>query len=211
MDRNPSRRLLLVSSGCAWTAGALWAAVAVHQMRAHGLTTVNEMRVVVGLTWMDSAKALPVALVLLLPGMLCLVRRADADRARRATVLLRVVAALLLISAVAGVADFWPFPWGSYRVTFESRGSSFPWQFVASVLAGLLLLVLAVMRRRAGRGEWAVLLLLAAGMVVGSLWTPALLWPAFAWAGFAGWLGWCARPARGDRDRGDVAVRRDEG
>ena len=155
------------SSGCAWAAGALWAAVAVHQMRAHGLTTVNEMRVVVGLTWMDSAKALPVALVLLLPGMLCLVRRADADRARRAPALLRVVAALTLISAVAGGADFWTFPWGSYRVTFESRGSSFPWQFVSAVLAGLLLVVLAVMRRRADHGEWVVLLLLAAGMVRG--------------------------------------------
>jgi hypothetical protein len=210
MDRNPSRRLLLVSSGCAWAAGALWAAVAVHQMSAHGLTTVNEMRVVVGLTWMDSAKALPVALVLLLPGMLCLVRRADAGRARRAPVLVRVVAALTLISAVAGGVDFWTFPWGSYRVTFESRGSSFPWQFVSAVLAGLLLVVLAVMRRRADRGEWAVLLLLAAGMVVGSLWTPALLWPAFAWAGFAGWLGWCARPPRGDRGRGDAALRRAE-
>ena len=210
MERTPSRQLLLVSSGCAWAAGALWAAVAVHQMTAHGVTTVNEMRVVVGLTWMDSAKALPVALVLLLPGMLCLVRRADADRARRAPALVRVVAALLLISAVAGVADFWPFPWGSYRVTFESRGTSFPWQFTASVLAGLLLVVLAVMRRRAGRGEWAVLLLLATGMVVGSPWTPALVWPTFAWAGFAAWLGRCAMPPRGDRGR-DRAVRHEEG
>ena len=193
-----------MASTCAWASTAVWVAVVGHQLQAHGTTTVNEMTVVAGLTSMDSAKALPVALVLLLPGLLCLLRRADADDARKATLLVRVAAALLLISSIAGLVDFWAFPWGSYRVTFESRGSSFPWQFVASVLAGLVLLVLAVLRRRAARGEWAVLLLLASGMVGGSVWTPALPWPALAWGGFAAWLGWCARPLRGARAGGAV-------
>jgi hypothetical protein len=105
-------------------------------------------------------------------------------------VVARVVQVLVAVSAVAGAADFWPFPTGSYAVTFESRGDvgTGPLQFLSSVVAGLLLVGLAVLRRRDKPWEWAVLVLLAAGMLVGSLWTPALLWPAFAWLGFSTWL-----------------------
>ena len=75
-------------------------------------------------------------------------------------------------------------------MTFESLGDAIPWQFLAAVVAGLLLVALAVLRRHGGRGEWSVLALLGVGMVVGSVWTPAWLWPSFAWAGLAGWLCW---------------------
>jgi hypothetical protein len=187
-----------VAAGCALAAAAIWLMVWLHQYRSHGRTSVNDMRLVLDLTWMDAAKVLPFAFVLLLPGLEVVVRRARADhrredRVRAALVLGRAAQGCVILGAVAGAADFWSFPFGSYEETFESRGGNeVPYQFVGSVMTGVVVAILAVARRTAGDGEWVALLVLASGALTSSLWTPVLLWPAIAWAFFGAWLWWSA-------------------
>jgi hypothetical protein len=109
----------------------------------------------------------------------------------------RLAAVCALLASAVWVSvwlhDYWTFPLGSYDETFESRRDTFPVQFLACVLMSMGLVVLAVLRRRAGAGEGAMLLVLASGTLVGSLWGPVWLWPAMAWALFGAWLWWLAR------------------
>ena len=136
-----------MATACAVAAAVVWLLVWLHQYRSHGRTTVNEMRLVLGLTWMDAAKILPFAYLLLLPGLELLVARTTTRASR---VVARFAQACLVVAAVAGAVDFWTFPTGSYAVTFESRGNDgVPVQFLGSVLAGLALVTWAVLRRRA--------------------------------------------------------------
>lgn len=149
-----------VAAACALLAGVIWVPVWLHHTRAHGTTSVNEMRLVLGLSWMDTAKVLPFVFLLLLPGLEVVIRRVKAHGGRRggsasSVVVARAVQVCVVIAAIAGAVDYWTFPIASYAETFESRGQTFPVQFLACVVMSLGLVVLAVSRRHAGAGEWA--------------------------------------------------------
>ena len=215
MSTPVSGALLRTSSWCSAGAAVVWLAVWLQQYTAHGRTSVNEEQLVLGMTWMDSAKALPLAMLLLLPGIEVMIRRAGSDPARTgrrglAVGLGRAVQTTAVLAAVGGAADFWPFAFGSYDETFESRQAAglpamleVPWQFIFCLLAGLLLVALAVLRRRAGDFESGILTILASGFVVGSLWTPVWFWPLLTWAALSIWSAWLARrtSASGPADR----------
>jgi hypothetical protein len=176
----------------AWgAAAALWSLIWFHGTMTHGFTEVNEMRLWLGLTWMDSEKFLAFPFGAVLLGLFLLGRQARF-RSRWTTA---VWVALLVVVAVQTVTvslQFWPFPWGSYRLTFEDIlrdhenypalvEASGPIQAVASLIATLLLIPLGVALARAKAvAGWAV-----PAVVIGMLFTffptPASWVPAVGW------------------------------
>jgi hypothetical protein len=168
-------------------AGVLWLLVWLHQQEAHGRTQDNEMNLVAGLTWMDSAKFLVPIILLVFVGLWSLYRR----RVRPGP--LGQVGAVVTFGGLALVIvttalEFWPFPWGSYDVTFDEAtgfagsNASGAIQAVASLIVGLGMVILSLDLVRAK----VIPIWVAPVLIIGALAT-VYLSPVF-WMPGAAWL-----------------------
>ncbi len=119
-------------------AGFFWLLVWFHQRQTHGPTQENEERIVLGLTWLDSAQFLVLSLALLLIAMASLyIRREQLGLLGKAGF---VVTVMGLCGLIVGTAlEFWFSPWGSYAVRFDAP---LPW--IGGLIQALSTLVFTV-------------------------------------------------------------------
>jgi hypothetical protein len=188
---NPALLRWAGSAGVA--AGLLWLVVWQHQMLTHGATTINEKRLYLGLTWMDSAKFLVLPFALMLIAVLGLYAlRGDPGWFGKGAFAL--TAGALLVMVVAVVFQFWMFRWGSYEVSFETAGAIPNAGGIIQAIATLILTVgcilFAIDLTRARAFPWLGILLLPLAAVTTIFLTPVFVIPGLAWLAIGGILWW---------------------
>jgi hypothetical protein len=181
-----------LAGGCALAAAVIWAFAWFHGSLAHGTTTYNEENVVVGLTWMDSAKVIAPAVLLLIPGFIFLTRLAALAKRRVATVSGWVAVTSLVVMAAGAAMQTWPFPWGSYEKGFETIGGAATAGGVTQgagtlvLTAAVLLLTIGLVRARFL--PWWLAGVLIAGSLATFFLTPPNPVPIVSWLVLGGWL-----------------------
>ena len=188
------------AAAAAALAGVIWLLLWVHQLAAHGTTEENEKKLVLGSTWMDSAKFYVVPFALVLYALF--VARRGIARPSRVTSAAFVVTVVAFAGVIVGTAlQFWSFEWGSYAETFEDRTDFSVVQPVSSVVLTPALAVLSVQLARARVLPWWSAIALAVGALTTIFLSPAFPFPGIAWLLFAAGLARVARPARLRRSR----------
>ena len=169
-------------AAAAISGGALWLLLWSHQLLAHGTTEENEKKLVLGLTWMDSAKLFVASFVLFLVAVVA------ADRvAGPSTTFGRAAfwftAGALVASGAATAVEFWPFPWASYDGGYDEPHARYGGivRAVASLVltVGLVLFAIHLTRTRV-LPWWGGVVLVLGGPTTIFL-SPAFPMPGLAW------------------------------
>lgn len=107
----------------AQAAGLLWVLQWAHVLVTHGPGEHDGRGMWLGLTWMDSAKFLAAAYLLLIPAVRYIASRPAVARRRWAMVFGRLTVAALVVAATATAVEFRVWEWQTYAGTFNGRSS----------------------------------------------------------------------------------------
>jgi hypothetical protein len=184
-------------------AGLLWLTAWTHLLATHGSGQVNEQRIALGLTWLDSGRLAAPALLLAAVAVWMLVRQC-ADGAVRVAGTLAVAG--LTIAAAGAALGSWTQPLGTYVGVSRAVGIAAAGGLLAmagSLAAAIGLVAVAVTAGRAGVVPGVVAVLLGISGISTVPWlheSPHGVVFGVAWLGIGTYLAWPARfHSRDDR------------
>jgi hypothetical protein len=187
-------------------AGLLWVAAWIHLLMAHGTGQVNEQRLALGLTWLDSGRLAAPALLLAAAAVWTLARE-SLDSGLRTAGSLAVSG--LGVAATGAALGFWTQPLGTYvgvsrTVGIAATGGLLAMAGSLAVAVGLVMFGIAAAQARVVPAGVAVLLGIAGVSTVPWLHeSPQGVVFGIAWLGIGAFLAWPGRS--GMRVAGSVA------
>ena len=186
-------------------AGLLWLTAWTHLLATHGTGQVNEQRIALGLTWLDSGRLTAPALLLAAVAVWMLVREC-ADGAVRMAGSLAVAG--LAIAATGAALGFWTQPIGTYVGVSRAGGIAATGGLLAmagSLAVAVGLVAVGATAGRAGIVPGVVAVLLGISGIATVPWlqeSPHGVAFGVAWLGIGTFLAWPA--ASGARPAGRV-------